>query len=54
LKKLEQEKQTILNAQELSNRNAINKQREYYQEYLENKKKDIVLLKKSVEKRVSY
>lgn len=53
LKKMEQEKQSILNSQELKLLNAQNKQKEYYTKYLENEKKDISILKNSVQKSAS-
>lgn len=53
LKWLEQEKQTIINNKELTT-NSSNQTIDDYNDYLNNKKKEIEIIKKSVEKKVSY
>lgn len=53
-KKIEQEKQVILNNENLPISNAILKNKEYYNDYLTNEKKKIKIINKAIEKKVSY
>jgi len=54
LNNLEQDKQSVLNAKELTVRNAFLNQQEYYNDYLINKEEKAKLFNKIIEKKVSY
>jgi hypothetical protein len=54
LKKIEQEKQSILSSQNITNQNAFNKQEEYYQTHLLNQEKQSKKFQTIIEKQSSY